>query len=84
MVHLTGFKLTCTGKASVHWSESRTVSSGTGRNRTTRTQTTHYRSNENYFHYKIYLAGASGKLIICVIFQECQLSVNIYYTLTFM
>lgn len=55
-----GFYFNVYGAAKCHWTESRTVTSGSGRNRTTRTETTHFNGKDVYLNSRTYLFGADG------------------------
>lgn len=48
------------GAAKCHWTETRNVSSGSGRGRTTRTETIHFNGKDVYLNTRTYLFGADG------------------------
>lgn len=48
------------GQARAHWTETRTSSTGTGKNRRTTTRTVYYEGKEVYLNSKTYLFGQSG------------------------
>jgi len=63
MCVLSGVKLNFVGRADVRWTESHTVTTGSGSNRRTTTQRRTYSDRETYCDEKIYVIGRSGRFI---------------------
>ncbi|XP_070494889.1 arrestin domain-containing protein 3-like [Chironomus tepperi] len=55
-----GFYVTVFGQARAHWTETRSSTTGTGKNRRTTHHTVHFEGKEIYLNSKTYLFGQSG------------------------